>query len=108
MLCVMMCCGATGDINLINGVPFPEMPLEPKWYRFRLLNTAVSRPYLVKIKDEYGRDVHHHICKVFASDGGYRADAIPFPPEGIQMGIAERYEVACNFQSYRGRKLYLW
>jgi hypothetical protein len=27
------CCavGAAGDINLINGVPFPEMPLEPKW-----------------------------------------------------------------------------
>jgi hypothetical protein len=41
-----------GDINLVSGIPFPKMPLEPKWYRFRLLNAAVSRPYLLKIKDD--------------------------------------------------------
>lgn len=39
-----------GDINLINGQPWPEMPLEPKWYRFRFLNAAVSRPFMVKFK----------------------------------------------------------
>jgi FtsP/CotA-like multicopper oxidase with cupredoxin domain len=84
------------------------MPLEPKWYHFRFLNVATSRPFLVKFKNEYGRDVGPEICRVIASDGGYRPDPIAFPPEGLQMGIAERYEVVCNFASYAGRKLYLW
>lgn len=65
-------------------------------------------PLQVKIKDEFGRDVHQQICKVIAADGGYRTESIPFPPEGVQMGIAERYEVACNFAPFAGRRLYLW
>jgi hypothetical protein len=31
-----------GDINLVSGIPFPTMNMEPKWLRFRLLNAAVS------------------------------------------------------------------
>jgi FtsP/CotA-like multicopper oxidase with cupredoxin domain len=107
-MCHAFLCVCAGDINTINGIPYPEMPLEPKWYRFRLLNAAVSRPYQVKIKDEFGKDVHHLICKIFGADGGYRSEAIPFPPEGLQISNAERYDVACNFQRYRGRRLYLW
>jgi FtsP/CotA-like multicopper oxidase with cupredoxin domain len=95
-------------INTVNGVLWPEMPLEPKWYHFRFLNVATSRPFLVKFKNEYGRDVRPEICRVIASDGGYRPDPIAFPPEGLQMGIAERYEVVCNFERYAGRQLYLW
>lgn len=53
-----------GDINVINGIPWPEMPMEPKWYRFRFLNAAVSRPWLVKLKDDLGTDVGPQICKV--------------------------------------------
>ena len=39
-----------GDINMVNGVPFPVMTLKPKKYRFRILNGAVTRPFLLKIK----------------------------------------------------------
>lgn len=97
-----------GDVNTINGVPWPEMLLEPKWYHFRLLNSAVSRPFLVKIKDDFGHDIGPDICQVIASDGGYRSAPVPFPVEGLQLGVAERYEVMCNFAGYAGRDLYLW
>lgn len=84
------------------------MPLEPKWYRFRFLNVAVARPYLLKFKNEFGRDVGPEICKVIAADGGYRSAPLIFPREGLQLGVAERYEVVCNFEGYAGRQLYIW
>lgn len=98
------------DINTVNGVPFPEMPLQPKTYRFRFLNSAVSRPWLLKIKNAKGVDIHQSICHVIAADGGYRSPAVPWPIEGLQMGVAERYEAVCDFSSplAKGQKLYLW
>jgi FtsP/CotA-like multicopper oxidase with cupredoxin domain len=96
------------DINTINGVPFPEIPLQPKTYRFRFVNTAVSRPYLLKIKDSLGRDIQQNACSIIASDGGYRAPPLPWPLEGLQIGVAERYEAVCDFSAYAGQQLYLW
>jgi FtsP/CotA-like multicopper oxidase with cupredoxin domain len=43
-----------GDITLVSGVPYPLMELQPKWYRLRFLNTGITRPYLLKIKDAQG------------------------------------------------------
>lgn len=97
-----------GDINTINGVPFPQMNLEPKWLRFRLLNAAVSRPYLFKIKDHNLNDISQRICRVIATDGGFRNTHIAFPTEGLYIGVAERYEIVCNFQNYAGRTVYFW
>jgi FtsP/CotA-like multicopper oxidase with cupredoxin domain len=97
-----------GDINLVSGIPFPVMNLEPKWLRFRFLNAAVSRPYLIKIKDSSLNDISQRICRVIATDGGFRRTHIPFPPEGLLIGVAERYEIVCNFAGYSGRTVYFW
>jgi FtsP/CotA-like multicopper oxidase with cupredoxin domain len=84
------------------------MTIEPKWYRFRFLNAAVARPFMIKFKNDFGRDIGPEVCRVIASEGGYRADPIPFPREGLQMAVAERYEVVCNFEGYAGRRVYMW
>ena len=97
-----------GDINLVSGIPFPNMPLEPKWYRFRLLNAAVSRPYLLKIKDAQNKDVSANICKVIAADGGYRNTPVAFPANGLLIGVAERYEIVCDFTNLKAKTLYFW
>ena len=102
-----------GDINLVSGIPFPNMPLEPKWYRFRILNAAVSRPFLVRLRlEENGVnnvvDVGHNICQVIATDGGYRSFPVKFPEAGLLIGVAERYEVVCDFSKYSGKTLYFW
>jgi FtsP/CotA-like multicopper oxidase with cupredoxin domain len=97
-----------GDINMVNGQPWPNMPLAAGWMRFRFLNAAMVRPYLIKIKDSKGADVAQDICHVIAADGGYRARSVPFPVEGLQIGVSERYEVVCNFESFAGQTLYLW
>lgn len=97
-----------GDINLVSGIPFPVMNFEPKWMRFRLLNAAVSRPYLFKIKDAKLNDISQRICRVFAADGGFAARHTAFPAEGLLLGVAERYEIACNFAGYGSRTVYFW
>lgn len=97
-----------GDVNLVSGIPFPQMNFDPKWIRFRLLNAAVSRPYLFKIKDHNMNDISQRICRVIATDGGFRNTHITFPIEGLYIGVAERYEIVCNFQNYAGRTIYLW
>jgi hypothetical protein len=38
-----------GDINTISGKPWPRMKLQPKPYRFRLLNSGISRPCVLWI-----------------------------------------------------------
>jgi FtsP/CotA-like multicopper oxidase with cupredoxin domain len=98
-----------GDINTVNGIPFPNMPLEPKWYRFRILNAAVSRAYRWQIRDENGAaNIAHTMCKVIAGDGGYRTSPANVPADGIIVNVAERYEVVCDFRSVAGKTLYMW
>ena len=98
-----------GDINLVNGVPFPRMPLMPKTYRFRFVNTAVSRPYKIQIRDERGNNIAHKMCQMVGSDGGYRYNApVPFPSAGLLMGVSERWDVVCDFSAYSRQTLYWW
>jgi FtsP/CotA-like multicopper oxidase with cupredoxin domain len=84
------------------------MPLQPKACRFRFVNSAVSRPWLLKIKNAYGQDVSDRMCYVIASDGGYRSPPVPWPAEGLQIGVAERYEAVCDFSLFKGQALYLF
>ena len=97
-----------GDINMISGIPFPLIPLEPKWYRFRLLNAAASRPFLVRIKTSAGNDISRIQCRIIASEGGFRNAPIAFPAAGLLIGIGERYEVVCDFSTLRGQTLFMW
>ncbi|CAF1407708.1 unnamed protein product [Rotaria sordida] len=97
-----------GDINMMSGIPFPLMCLEPKWYRFRILNGAVSRPFLLKIKNNALQDVSQQICKIFGTDGGFRDTPVTFPTTGLLIGIAERYDVVCDFRALKNQILYMW
>lgn len=84
------------------------MLMRPKWYRFRLLNAAISRPFLVQIRTEKGVIVSPNICKVIGSDGGYRDHPVGYPLKGIRIGIAERWEFVCDFSSYAGQHLFFY
>ncbi|GLC39075.1 hypothetical protein PLESTB_000010300 [Pleodorina starrii] len=98
-----------GDINLVNGVPWPVMTLEPRWQRFRWLVASVSRPFKLRIIDAVnGSDVSGSACRVIAGEGGLRRTPAPFPAAGLFMGVAERYQVVCDFTPYAGRTLLLW
>ena len=50
----------------------------------------------------------HARTQMIAGDGGYRRTPVPFPRGGLFMGVAERYEVACDLSYFDNQTLYWW
>jgi spore coat protein A, manganese oxidase len=90
--------GLWGDVILANGVPWPKMAVEPRKYRFRVLNASISRGYRLQLAD--GSPM-----TVIATDGGL----MPKPQTTVQLrvGMAERYEIVIDFAKYQGRSIEL-
>jgi FtsP/CotA-like multicopper oxidase with cupredoxin domain len=90
--------GLWGDVILVNGVPWPKMQVEPRKYRFRVLNASISRGYRLQLAD--GTPM-----TVIATDGGL----MPRPQTTAQLriGMAERYEIVIDFAKYKGRSIEL-
>jgi FtsP/CotA-like multicopper oxidase with cupredoxin domain len=38
-----------GDINVVNGVPWPVLDITSTWHRFRVLNASPSRPWILQV-----------------------------------------------------------
>ena len=38
-----------GDINVVNGVPWPVLDIKSTWHRFRVLNASPSRPWILQV-----------------------------------------------------------
>ncbi|KAG2440724.1 hypothetical protein HXX76_003581 [Chlamydomonas incerta] len=97
-----------GDINFVNGIPWPVATMEPRWQRFRWLVSSVARPYKLRFVDAAtGADVGGIKCQVVGGEAGARRSPVTFPAAGLFMGVAERYEVVCDFSAYRNKDLYL-
>jgi FtsP/CotA-like multicopper oxidase with cupredoxin domain len=83
--------GLFGDVILVNGKPWPTMPVERRKYRFRLLNASVSRSYELALStgDPF---------VVIGTDGGLMPAPQVVP--SFRFGMAERYEVIIDFAKY--------
>jgi spore coat protein A, manganese oxidase len=84
--------GLFGDVILVNGRPWPAMPVERRKYRFRMLNASISRSYNIAL------DTGDPIT-VIASEGGLYPE--PQPVTSFRHGMAERYEVIIDFEKYK-------
>jgi spore coat protein A, manganese oxidase len=84
--------GMYGDVILVNGRPWPVLEVEPRKYRFRILNASISRSF------ELALDTDGPMT-VIGTDGGL----MPHPQEisRFRIGNAERYEVVIDFAAYR-------
>jgi spore coat protein A len=85
--------GVYGDVILINGVPWPEMVVERRKYRFRILNASVSRSYTWQLHDGSSTVP----MTVIGTDAGLTQ---PQKVTSIRHGMAERYEVVIDFTKY--------
>ena len=86
--------GIYGDVILVNGVPWPEMVVERRKYRFRMLNASVSRSYIWRLSD--GRAPVP--MTVIGTDAGFMPK--PQVVTSLRHGMAERYEVVIDFAKY--------
>ena len=93
--------GAYGDVILVNGVPWPNMKVEPRQYRFRILNASVSRSYdlALSVKGSTARLP----LTVVGTDGGLME--VAQATNLLRSGMAERYEVVIDFTALAGKTL---
>jgi spore coat protein A, manganese oxidase len=83
--------GHWGDVNLVNGRPWPLMKVARRKYRFRILNASMSRSFNIEM--DSGDNF-----TVIGSDGGL----MPTPQKirRIKIGSGERYEVVVDFARF--------
>jgi FtsP/CotA-like multicopper oxidase with cupredoxin domain len=95
--------GAFGDVNLVNGVPWPGMRVEPRQYRFRILDAAASRSYELWLSVK-GSSTRLPLTVVATDDGIME---IAKATTSLRIGMAERYEIVIDFSQLAGRTLRL-
>jgi spore coat protein A len=87
-----------GDVILINGAYKPHMQVEPRPYRFRVLNGSNSRFFLLSLADQ---GVIHQI----GTDQGLMAE--PSESKMLNIAPAERLDLVIDFSRYAGKQIEL-
>src|SRR3954453_7298256 len=79
--------GMYGDVVLVNGVAWPNMKVERRKYRFRVLNASISRSYKLKLaQNGVALDSSKGMMTVISTDGGYVKN--PLPVQEFRLGMA--------------------
>lgn len=78
------------DTFSVNGQILPYFEVEPRKYRFRLLNAAVSRNFNITLKDG-GNSSSALRFWVIASDASFLPK--PVETQSVIIAMAERWEV---------------
>lgn len=98
--------GFTGPFTMVNGTIWPYLDVEPRWYRFRVVNGANTRQYRLALIDEDGKPVPTGSVHQIGTDGGLLPRPVPVD-DGVTLGAAERADLLIDFSSFRGRRLRL-
>jgi FtsP/CotA-like multicopper oxidase with cupredoxin domain len=83
--------GINGDVILVNGVPWPVMPVQRRRYRFRILIASLGRGYRLQLSPQAP-------ITVVATDGGAMPAAVEVAT--LPAAMAERYEVVVDFSAF--------
>jgi spore coat protein A, manganese oxidase len=86
---------AFGEAQLVNGKLFPYLDVEPRLYRFRILNAASGRFYRLSLSN--GAEMQQ-----IGSDQGLLPAPVAF--KYIQLAPGERADVVIDFSQHRGAK----
>jgi len=98
-----------GNMTVVNGNTWPTLQVEPRRYRFRLLNACNTRVFMLKIVSNplAARPASPALpIWVIGADGGF----LPAPAQvgRLPIAAAERYDVIVDFTGIRpGTALYL-
>jgi spore coat protein A, manganese oxidase len=83
--------GLWGDVVLVNGVPWPNLKVYKRKYRFRVLNASISRGYRLQMSNSAP-------ISVIGTDGGLMPQVQATTQ--LRVGMAERYEIVIDFSKY--------
>ncbi|MFI9731160.1 multicopper oxidase family protein [Streptomyces sp. NPDC052092] len=90
--------------TLVNGVVWPYLDVEARWYRFRVVNASNARIYRLMLVAD-GRPVPGAL-RVIGTDQGLLDR--PLTVDGaLNLSSGERADVLVDFSAFRGRSLKL-
>ncbi|KAH7038392.1 phenol oxidase A [Microdochium trichocladiopsis] len=89
-----------GDVIHVNGQPWPFLNVEPRKYRFRLLDAAVSRAWNLYFARTSSPDAKIQF-QVIGSDAGLLE--APVPTREMYIANGERYEIVVDFSGMAGQ-----
>jgi spore coat protein A len=87
-----------GDVMLVNGKLFPYLEVEPRKYRFRVLNGSNSRFFDLTLSN--GQEFYQ-----IGSDQGLLA--APVALKDVQLAPAERADLVIDFAEHAGEQMVL-
>ena len=85
-----------GDTILVNGKVWPYLKVEPRKYRFRLLNASNTRFYRIQL--DSGQLIYQ-----MGTDGGFLQ--YPIGVKEIMLAPAERADVIIDFTNLEGKNI---
>jgi len=86
------------DFMCVNGIPWPYLDVEPRKYRFRILNGSDSR-FLILALDNGAKLMRIGTELGFAEE--------PLALDHLLMSPAERYDIVIDFEPYAGQDIRL-
>ncbi|KAH7108533.1 bilirubin oxidase precursor [Auriculariales sp. MPI-PUGE-AT-0066] len=92
-----------GDVISVNSQPWPFMLVEPRKYRFRLLDASVSRTFKAYLLAS--GSTARQTFTVIGSDAGLVSTATN--TTSIVLGIAERWDIVIDFAPFVGKNVTL-
>ncbi|WP_245974658.1 multicopper oxidase family protein [Thermomonospora umbrina] len=97
-----------GPYNTVNGVIWPHLNVQTRWYRFRMLNAANSRPYTLELNVENADGTLTPVPQAFVQIGTDQG-LLPAPLKLDRLTLvpAERADVLINFAAHKGKRLRL-
>jgi len=96
--------GILGDKFLVNGVIQPFLQVQPRRYRFRLLDTGPSRFYEFFLTQLNNTNATNPFW-VIANDGNLLPN--PVQVNSVRIGVAERVDIIIDFSNFAGQTIYL-
>src|SRR4029077_9938649 len=96
--------GILGDKFLVNGMIQPFLNVQPRRYRFRLLDTGPSRFYEFFLTDLRNLSATNQYWLI-GTDGNLLPN--PIQIQSVRIGPAERVDVIIDFRNFAGRTIYL-
>jgi spore coat protein A len=101
-----------GPYTMVNGIIWPYLEVEPRQYRFRILNGSNGRIYRLKIKLPDGKLSTAEFTQV-GVDLGFLPHPVHIPntepgnKRGLVLASAERVDLLVDFSAYAGQNLIL-
>lgn len=92
-----------GNVITVNGKAWPKLDVEPRKYRFRMLNGSDSRFYNMWLERTDGLPIPAGAITQIGNDGGLLPAAVTIgdsPDNGLLFALAERADVIIDFSKF--------